>query len=61
LAEEASGGHLSAASAVVRNPLSVIAMFVLLVEAIATVTLVTWPKWITSRSRWSGSSSASRR
>lgn len=40
LAEEASGGHLSAASAVVRNPLSVIAMFVLLVEAIATVTLV---------------------
>lgn len=31
---------LSAASAVVRNPLSVIAMFVLLVEAITTVTLV---------------------
>ncbi|HEY0647964.1 tetratricopeptide repeat protein [Phenylobacterium sp.] len=40
MAEEAPGGHLSAASAVVRNPLSVIAMFVLLVEAIATVTLV---------------------
>lgn len=40
LAEEAPGGHLSAASAVVRNPLSVIALFVLLVEAIATVTLV---------------------
>ncbi|MCC0036572.1 MAG: hypothetical protein H6887_15075 [Hoeflea sp.] len=31
---------LSAGSAVVRNPLSVIAMFVLLVETIATVTLV---------------------
>lgn len=31
---------LSATAAVVRNPLSVIAMFVLLVEAIATVTLV---------------------
>lgn len=31
---------LSAAAAVVRNPLSVIAMFVLLVEAIATITLV---------------------
>lgn len=40
MAEEAPGGHLSAASAVVRNPLSVIALFVLLVEAIATVTLV---------------------
>jgi hypothetical protein len=31
---------MSAAAALVRNPLSVIAMFVLLVEAIATITLV---------------------
>jgi tetratricopeptide (TPR) repeat protein len=38
--EEFPKDHLSAASAVVRNPLSVIALFVLLVEAIATVTLV---------------------
>lgn len=34
------GTTLSATSAVVRNPLSVIAMFVLLVEAISTITLV---------------------
>jgi tetratricopeptide (TPR) repeat protein len=38
--EELPRTHLSATSAVVRNPLSVIALFVLLVEAIATVTLV---------------------
>lgn len=40
MTQEASRAHLSATSAVVRNPLSVIALFVLLVEAIATVTLV---------------------
>lgn len=34
------GKQLSATGAVVRNPLSVIALFVLLVEAIATVTLI---------------------
>lgn len=40
MTHEAARMHLSAASAVVRNPLSVIALFVLLVEMIATVTLV---------------------
>lgn len=34
------GPNLSAADAAIRNPLSVIAMFVLLVEVIATITLV---------------------
>jgi len=40
MAEQVEHKPLSAAAAVVRNPLSVIAMFVLLVEAIATVTLI---------------------
>lgn len=38
--EGSDGTLLSAGAAVVRNPLSVIAMFVLLVETIATVTLI---------------------
>lgn len=37
---QSEGPNLSAAGAAIRNPLSVIAMFVLLVEVIATVTLV---------------------
>ena len=40
MAESSEHKPLSAASAVVRNPLSVIAMFVLLVEVIATITLI---------------------
>ena len=40
MAEGSENGPLSAGAAVVRNPLSVIAMFVLLVEAIATITLI---------------------
>jgi len=40
MADEPKNPQLSATAAVVRNPLSVIAMFVLLVEAIATITLV---------------------
>ena len=40
MAEQVEHKPMSAAAAVVRNPLSVIAMFVLLVEAIATVTLI---------------------
>ena len=40
MADKTEYKQLSAASAVVRNPLSVIALFVLLVEAIATITLV---------------------
>ena len=40
MAEDLEHKPLSATAAVVRNPLSVIAMFVLLVEAIATTTLV---------------------
>jgi tetratricopeptide (TPR) repeat protein len=40
MVEESGHKPLSAAAAVVRNPLSVIAMFVLLVEAIATITLI---------------------
>jgi tetratricopeptide (TPR) repeat protein len=40
MADNSAQKPLSAAAAVVRNPLSVIAMFVLLVEAIATITLV---------------------
>lgn len=40
MAEDTEKKQLSAVAALIRNPLSVIAMFVLLVEAIATVTLV---------------------
>ena len=40
MADEPASTPLSATAAVVRNPLSVIAMFVLLVEAIATITLI---------------------
>lgn len=40
MAEGSEQRPLSAGAAVVRNPLSVIAMFVLLVEAIATITLI---------------------
>jgi tetratricopeptide (TPR) repeat protein len=40
MAEESTRLQLSAGASVVRNPLSVIALFVLLVEAIATVTLI---------------------
>lgn len=40
MAEGSTQLQLSAGAAVVRNPLSVIALFVLLVEAIATVTLI---------------------